>query len=339
MKLGFWPPVYGNWIMTNRSDVSDASFEYTKRSTLAAEAAGFDTMLVAEHFIHPNGPELDLLDAWTTCAALAALTERIEIIAAVKPGLRAPGTIAKMATNIDHVSAGRFAINLVSAWWPPEYEMMGCPVLPHDERYARSREYAEIIRGLWTTSAFSYEGEHYSVKDATLAPPPVQRPHPTIYIGGESEAGRALGAHIADVFLINARPLDEMQPIVEDMKRRAASLDRVPLRFGMTGFVICRDTEQEAWREFERLVDLRHLVVKGADTEVEMLKTSPQIDRRVGTNGGTAAGFIGTPEQITERILAFRDIGMETFLLQFHPVLEEVQRFGEQIIPLLRDQR
>ena len=115
MRLGFWPPVYGNWIMTDSPEHGVASYEYVKETTLLAERLGFDTMLLAEHFIHPTGPTHDLVDAWTSAAGLAALTSKIEIIAAVKPGLRAPGVLAKMANGIDHISRGRFAINLVSA--------------------------------------------------------------------------------------------------------------------------------------------------------------------------------------------------------------------------------
>ena len=170
MRLGFWPPVYGNWIMTDSPDQGVASYEYVKETTLLAEQLGFDTLLLAEHFIHPNGATLDLVDAWTSAAGLAALTSKIEIIAAVKPGLRAPGVIAKMANSIDHISRGRFAINLVSAWWPPEYEMLGAPALAHDDRYARAAEYIDILRGLWTRNEFSFDGEYYQDKGRFYCP-------------------------------------------------------------------------------------------------------------------------------------------------------------------------
>ena len=150
MRLGFWPPVYGNWIISTQPETRNASFEYTKRATLLAERLGFQTLLLAEHFMNPVAPEMEQLDAWTTASALAAVTERIEILTAVKPGFRAPGVIAKMASNIDHISQGRFAVNLVSAWWLSEFEMLGAPVLAHDDRYARSEEFLEVIVGSWT---------------------------------------------------------------------------------------------------------------------------------------------------------------------------------------------
>lgn len=331
--MGFWPPVYGNWIMTDDPAEGVGSYEYVKETALLADRSGFDTLLLAEHFIHPNGKELDLVDAWTSAAAIAALTEKIEIIAAVKPGLRAPGVSAKMAASIDHVSNGRFAINLVSAWWLPEYEMLGAPILDHDVRYARSAEYIDIMKGLWTTEDFSYSGEFYDIKHASISPKAKQSPHIPIYIGGESEQGRALGARIADIFLINGRPPDQIKEIISDMNERAA-LNNKTLRFGMSAFVICRETEAAAELEYQRLLSLLNVNIKGGDKKVEMHKYLAETEK-VGTNGGTVAGLVGTPEQIAERMREFESLGIETFLLQFHPTLEELERFSAEVIPLL----
>jgi alkanesulfonate monooxygenase len=334
MRIGFWPAVYGNWLPSDQPAENDASFEHARRATLAAERLGFDTLLIAEHFINPNGEGRDQLDAWTAAAALAALTSRIEIIAAVKPGLRAPGVIAKMGAAIDRIGGGRFAINLVSAWWPPEYAMLGAETLAHDDRYDRAEEYVEIVRGLWTADRFDYAGRYYRVAGATIAPKPVHKPHPPIYVGGESERGRALGAKVADVFLINGRPPDEMAAIVADMRARAAALGRT-LRFGTTGFVVCRDTEAAARAELDRLAALRRLNVAGADPAVEMFKRAPLETGIVGTNGGWRAGLVGTPAQIADRLRAFEALGIETFLLQFHPLVPEMERFAAEVMPRL----
>jgi alkanesulfonate monooxygenase len=334
MRLGFWPPVYGNWIISPRPETCDASFTNTKKLTLLAQEIGFETLLLAEHFVNPSSPELDQLDAWSTASALAAVTDSIEIIAAVKPGFRAPGIIAKAASNIDHISQGRFAINLVSAWWLPEFEMLGVETLPHDERYARSEEYLTIIKESWIQDEFSFEGKFFSVKGAKVWPKPVQQPHPPIYIGGESEAGRNFGARMADIFLINGRPLSEIKEIIADVSERAAKYERA-LQFGISAFVICRDSEGEAMAEFERLYALRKNEILGIDKEVAMLKQVPYGKGDLGTNGGIHAGLVGTPSQIADRMRAFESAGVETFMLQFHPLAEEMERFGEQVMPLL----
>ncbi len=335
MRIGFWPPVYGNWLMSDDPGLSNSSYAYTEAATLLAERLGFDTLLLAEHFVNPLGPELDQLDAWSTAAALAARTERIEILAAVKPGLRSPGVIAKMGANIDRISRGRFAINLVSAWWPPEYEMLGADALTHDDRYARAQEYISIIKGLWTQDRFSFEGVYYHVRQATLAPKPHRSPHPTIYAGGESDAGKDLAASIADVYLLNGRPLEELAPIIVDMTGRAAVRGRT-LRYGTAAFVICRETEEAARAELARLAALKRGRVIGGDPRTVMHQKKADDKLRVGINGGTDAGLVGTPAQIAETLRRMAAEGIETFLLQFHPTLEELERFGTEVIPLLR---
>lgn len=335
MRVGFWPPVYGNWIMSDDPSLCDATFEHTRRAAQLADAWGFDTLLLAEHFINPLGASVDQLDAWTTAAALAALTERIEIIAAVKPGLRAPGVIAKMAANIDQISRGRFAINLVSAWWPPEYEMLGAQALTHDDRYVRAADYISIIKGLWTTHDFSYDGRYYQVRGATIAPLPEHKPHPTVYAGGESEAGRDLAAAVADVYLLNGRAIEELAPIIADMERRAGLRGR-RLRYGISGFVICRETHAAALAELQRLAALKHGKVVGGDTQTVMHKSHSPAALRVGINGGTDAGLVGTPEHIADQMRKMAALGVETFLLQFHPSLEEIERFGKEVLPLVR---
>ena len=335
MRLGFWPQVYGNWIISDHPELSDASFDYAKRSVLLAEELGFDTCLIAEHFFNPLNPHLDQLDAWTTCSALAALTSSIEIIAAVKAGLRAPGVIAKMASNIDEISNGRFAINLVSAWWEDEYEKMGASFQAHEDRYVRSEELLTICKGLWSQNDFSFSGQHYQVKDATISPKPVQKPHCPIYFGGESEEGRELAAKMADVFLLNARKPEKYAEDIEDMEMRSEKYNRT-LRYGMAGFVICRETVEAADAEFDRLNSMRHVKIDSDKADVKKLTTSTDTYRRVGSNGGTDAGLVGTPELIAERMNEFVAAGCETFLLQFYPLLEEMQCFGSEVMPLLR---
>jgi dimethylsulfone monooxygenase len=335
MRIGFWPPVYGNWLMSDDPQHSDSSYAYAEAATLLAERWGFDVLLLAEHFVNPLGPELDQLDAWSTAAALAARTERIEILAAVKPGLRSPGVIAKMGANIDRISRGRFAVNLVSAWWPPEYEMLGADALTHDDRYARALEYISIIKGLWTQQQFSFDGTYYRVRHASLAPKPLRSPHPTIYAGGESDAGKELAASIADVYLLNGRPFEELAPIIADMERRAAARGRT-LRYGIAGFVICRATQAAARTELARLAALKRGRVTGGDPSTVMHQRKSDAALRVGINGGTDAGLVGTPAQIAESMRRMAALGIETFLLQFHPTLEELERFGIEVMPLLR---
>ncbi len=335
LRLGFWAPVYGNWIISKHPETLNASFDYTRQLTLLAEEIGFATVLLAEHTFNPFEPESDQLETWTATAGLATITKHIELMPAVRPAFKHPVLVAKMAGNIDHMSGGRAAINLVSGWWQRECEAMGLPALPHDERYQRSGEFLTIVKGLWTQPHFSFAGHFYQVHDVTLAPLPLRKPHPTIYLGGESDDAQRLAASLADVYLINGRPVDKTQELVDQVRELGAAQGRT-LQFGISAFVICRDTREAALAEHARLHALRfEEAIPGVDRKVVMIRTYAYAPGYVGSNGGTAAGLVGTPRDIAERLLEFREIGVTTFLLQFHPMLEEMARFGEQVVPLL----
>lgn len=339
MRLGFWPAVYGNWISSNRKGEFDASFAHARTASLTAEAAGFDTLLVAEHFSNPLGPHLDQLDAWTTAAALAAVTSRIEIIAAVKPGPRPPGVIAKMAANIDQISNGRFALNLIAAWWLREFEMLGLPVLDHDDRYARMDEFISVVAGMWRENNYSFQGKYYEAKDASIVPKPLRQPHPPIYVGGDSPAGRAFAAKHADVFLMNGRSVAEARDTVKAVSKLATDLGRKPPSFGIVGFVVCRDTPDQAGEEAQRLAALKTtLRIEGDSTmsRQSAAKSDADLAKQLGTNFGWACGLSGPPQLIADRMRAYEDAGIDTFLLQFHPLVAELQRFGDSVMPLLR---
>jgi alkanesulfonate monooxygenase len=217
-RLGFWAPVYGNWIISKEPGTLDASFDSTRKLTLLAEDIGFATTLFAEHTFHPFDEEFDQLETWTSIAGLAPITKHIELLAAVRPAFKHPVIVAKMASNIDQISKGRMAINLVSGWWQRECTAIGLPAIPHKERYQRYGEFLTIVKGLWTQPHFSFSGHFYQVDDVSLAPRPQQKPHPTIYLGGESEDAQRLAATLADVYLINGRPAAETKILVDQVR-------------------------------------------------------------------------------------------------------------------------
>lgn len=174
--------------------------------------------------LSPYGLEFDQLDAWSAAAGLAEATERIEIIAAIKPLYVHPAILAKLALGIDAISRGRFAINVVSGWFLPELTRTGLPHLEHDERYAYSAEWIDVVRPLLEGELVDHDGRHLRVHDLQLRPGPVTGTRPHIYIGGESGPGRDLGARHADTFLMNGRPLDEAMTIPTWNRTRAEFL-------------------------------------------------------------------------------------------------------------------
>ncbi len=171
LRFGVWALVYGNWASFHHpEDPVDASWERNKRQILEAEQLGFDTTLIAQHVVNPFGEEHDQLDAWTAAAGLAALTERIEIIAAIKPYLYHPVVLAKQALQIEEISGGRFGINLVNAWFKPELERAGIGFAEHDERYAYGTEWLTVVRGLLSGERTTFHGKYFHVDDYVLKP-------------------------------------------------------------------------------------------------------------------------------------------------------------------------
>jgi alkanesulfonate monooxygenase len=147
VRFGIWALVHGSRAALQDPDEPyDASWERNRSLVLKAEALGYDSTLVAQHTINPHSQALDQLEAWTASAALAGLTNRIEIITAIKPYLYHPVVLAKMALQIENISCGRFAINLVNAWNRPELEKAGIGFAEHDERYAYGREWISVVK-------------------------------------------------------------------------------------------------------------------------------------------------------------------------------------------------
>ncbi|MEU8265101.1 LLM class flavin-dependent oxidoreductase [Micromonospora sp. NPDC048999] len=339
-RLGVWTPISGNWAVKNHPEESlRGSYEDNRKTVVEAERLGFDTTLIAQHTINPGDDETDVLDTWTTSAGVAEATSDIEIIAAVKPFLYNPGVLAKMATQISHISHGRFAINLVSGWFLPEIQKLGLTLIDHDRRYDYSREWLSIVQRLWTGERVTFRGEYLKADELLLRPQPFTTP--LVYFGGESEPARALAAAAADVFLINGRPLDGpdgVKAIIADLVSRPRPLPD-PLRFGLTSFVIARPTEEEADEEFERLWTLtqaQRRSIAGADPARVMGRNAVGVPS-IGTNGGTLAGLVGSYTQVADRISAFVDAGVETFLFQFQPHFTEMERFATHVTPRLRE--
>lgn len=338
IRFGVWAPVHGpRAALRDPQEPFDASWEHNRVVVLEAEQLGFHSTLIAQHTVNPHLPDHDQLETWTAAAALAALTSRIEIIAAVKPYIFHPVFLAKMALQIENISGGRFGINLINAWNSAEFEKAGIPFGEHDARYDYGREWISIVSRLISGEKVNHSGRHFSVTDYKLTPHDLHRSRPAIYIGGESEPARSLAADHADVWFINGQPLADVAGLIADLRRRPRP--GAPLRFGLSAFVIARETEAEARDAYERLVelaaqdaDVHTLQRKHADPKTVMFQTMAK-SVRVGTNGGTAAGLVGSYDQVSERILAFHEAGIELFMLQFQPLRVEMRRFAAEVMP------
>jgi len=335
MRYGFWMPVFGGWLRNVADEGMDASWDYARQLTQNAERWGYDLTLIAELNLNDiKGIEQPALDAWSTAAALAAVTERIELMVAVRPNFHQPALFAKAAANIDRISSGRLALNVVSSWWADEARQYGLQFDDHDDRYARTSEWLTVVDGLWTQERFSFSGKFYNTEDAICAPKPASRP--TIYAGGESEAAKTMIAAQCDAYVMHGDPVSAIAPKIADMAARREAGGRAPMRYGMAAYAIVRDSEAEAKRELERITTVTELPSGYANFDQWLSGT--QLERELKlqeysvSNRGLRPNLVGTPEQLKERIAEYEAAGLDLLLLQMSPQAEEMERFAAQVM-------
>lgn len=337
MRYGYWLPVFGGWLRNVADENMEATWPYVKKLAQRSEQIGFDLTLIAELNLNDiKGVEAPSLDAWSTAAALAAVTERIELMVAVRPTFHLPALLAKQAANIDHISSGRLTLNVVSSWWADEAKKYGVGFEQHDDRYARTSEWLDVLHGVWSRDHFSYAGKYYRVEDNVLEPKPVAQPHPTLYAGGESPAAKDLIAEKCDAYLMHGDPPELVKEKITDLRERRARHNLPPLKFGVAGYTVVRETEREAQEELRRITDVQQSALGYANYQQWLAGT--QLEQRVSledysvSNRGLRSGLIGTPEQVSERLEQFEAAGVDLVLLQFSPQLEEMERFGDSVI-------
>jgi FMNH2-dependent dimethyl sulfone monooxygenase len=317
-----------------------ATWSEVKRLAQRSEEIGYDVTLIAELFMNDiKGIDAPSLDAWSTAAALAAVTERLELMVAVRPTFHEPAILAKQAANIDQISNGRLALNVVSSWWADEARRYGIHFEEHDDRYARTEEWLKVLNGAWTEPRFSHAGRHYNVEETVLEPKPVRKPRPPIYAGGESEAAKRLITRECDAYVTHGDPVERVIPKVTDIQQRREAVGLEPMLYGMAAYAIVRETEEEAKRELTRITNVSPGSPGYGNYQDWISHTN--LDQQVSledysvSNRGLRAGLVGTAEQVAERIIAFEEAGVGLLLLQFSPQLEEMERFAETVMPLV----
>ena len=339
MRFGYWTPIFGGWLRNVEDENTPVTYEHVRDIARTAEEVGFEVTLIPELNLNDiKGPDAPSLEAWVVAAALAGVTEKLEIMAAIRPGYHLPAVTAKQAATIDHISHGRFTLNVVSAWWAQEAKEYGGIFTEHDDRYARSTEFVEILRGLWSRTPFSFAGQYYTVEGTHLEPKPGVVPR--IYAGGESDAGKAAITNFADAYLTHGGTVAELATKIGEMRRRREAQGKPPFEsFGMAAYGIVRDTDEEAQAEVDRITDVS---AGPAYHSYQDFISKSQLEQQVSlkdysvSNRGLRPNLVGTPDQVAARILEFEEAGLDVLLLQFSPHLPEMRRFAEQVIPRVR---
>ena len=337
MRYGYWLPIFGGWLRNVEDENMQPTWDYVSKLARRSEKIGFDITLIAELNLNDiKGVDAPSLDAWSTAAALAAVTETIELMVAVRPTFHIPALLAKQAANIDQISGGRVSLNVVSSWWAEEAKKYGVHFDQHDDRYARTSEWLDVVDKAWKEDHFSYSGKYYSVQDLVLQPKPVSKPRPTIYAGGESETAKELISQKCDAYVMHGDSPERVAVKIRDLSERRERKGLPRMIFGVAGYSIVRETEREAQQELARITDVKQNAAGYQNYQDWLANT--QLEQRVSledysvSNRGLRSGLVGTPQQVADRVGEFEDAGVDLLLLQFSPQMEEMERFADTVI-------
>jgi FMNH2-dependent dimethyl sulfone monooxygenase len=320
----------------------DAGWDYLRRLAMRSEKIGFDVTFIPESNVEAIKPaDAPALDAWSTAAALAAITRRLEFIVSARPGWHQPMQLARQAATLDRISGGRLSLHLAPTTRSAEARQIGLPQLSEEESHRRAAEWLAVVDGLWRQDRLTFDGEFYRARDAVLMPKPLTRPRPAVYGDAESEAGRLLVARQCDGCLLRGDSPERVARRIADIRLCREQADQPPLIFAMTAFVVLRDTEREALDEVQRITDVKQTsasyrryqqwVANGRQGDRLRDSAGLLADFAV-SHGGLRAGLIGTREQIAEQVARFERAGVNLLLVQCSPQFEEMDRFASAVI-------
>ena len=350
LKFAYWVPnVSGGLVVSTIEQRTDWQLPYNSRLAKIAEDSGFEYALTQTRYAASYGADKQH-EASAFSLALLGATERLRVIAAFHPGMWHPGVLAKWLITADHLSGGRAAVNIVSGWLKDEFVNFGLEWLEHDERYVRTEEFIRALSGLLTEDGYTQDGKYYSIDGFTLNPKPVDvpgRPHPEIFFGGNSTAAQATAGRVADWYFSNGRTLEGYEENVAGVLASAAEAGRSP-RFGLNGFVIARESRQEAEDTLREIVAKAHRpAVEGFRQSVQEAGASTKdgkgmwadssFEDLVQYNDGFKTRLIGTPEEIADRIIEYKKVGVNLLLTCYLHFQEEVAAFGRDVMPIVRE--
>src|SRR5271163_3752538 len=347
LKLGLFMPNCSNAysISTLKREPDDWTYESNLRIALRAEELGFELLFPVSKWRGYGGVTNYLgtsLETMTWASALLARTSRIKVFSTVHVPLFHPVVTAKMGSTLDHISQGRWGLNVVSGWSEREFGMMGIEVIPHAERYQRTAAYIEILKGLWTSKpgAFSYDSPWYHITDGEVLPQPVQRPHPMIANAGNSEDARAMTARLCDWAFMAVSSIEAGAELSADFKARAAAHQRT-VRCAVYPYVLWRETEAEAEAERRRIIDAMDRVAtenwaRGLLSQSGSFDPS-QYPLEAFAFGAGALPVLGNAEGVIRQIRQLYESGIDAVLMVLESYYDDLARFQREIMPGLRD--
>jgi alkanesulfonate monooxygenase SsuD/methylene tetrahydromethanopterin reductase-like flavin-dependent oxidoreductase (luciferase family) len=352
LKLGtFQSNLDSGCVMSDLDGRLDISWPNTVALARLAEEMEFEALVPVARWhgfggaTNPQGPGFE---AYTWAAGIAACTTTPGVFATSHISLNHPIIAAKQSTVIDHISGGRYALNIVTGWNQPEIDMFGSPMMGHADRYACAEEWLAIVRRLWTEhDAFDHVGTFYRITKGYLEPKPIQKPYPAVMSAGASERGRHFATKYADLVftVIRTGGLDECRAHVEAYHRLAREDYGREVRVWTVANIVQGETEQAArdfyhyyvhekgdWEAAKNMIDTFSLEINARAIPPERLKAYQEAF--IAGWGGFP--LIGTKEQIVEGLQALSRAGLDGVLLAWPRFEQGMREFRDVTYPLVR---
>jgi alkanesulfonate monooxygenase len=326
------------------------SLDYSTELALRCEQHGWGGALLGAGWGRP--------DTFTLAAALAARTTTFQPLIAIRPGYWQPAHFASAAATLDQLSRGRVLVNIVSG--VDHLAAYGDVHSDPAQRYARTQEFLQLVRRLWTEPDVTFRGDHFQVEHSTLALGPYRsqgRDHPTLFFGGASAAAERVAAGEADVQLFWGESLDGVAERIDRLTALTGQVERrhPPLEFGLRITVLVRETTDQAWRDAEAKVARMaaaagpttwadgHRGAIGQQRLYDLTARGEVLDRCLYTAPGTVGGegaastwLVGSADDVASALQAYARLGITHFVLSDTPYQREVARIGDQLLPKLR---
>ena len=350
-RFDWFIPIDGDGVrLGTRQAERPPTFDYLREVAQTAERQGFSSLLIPTRFVNGLFDEgAPLAETWTIATALAAVTSQIRFLIAIRPGFIAAGLLAQMVATLDHISLGRVDLNIVPGGIPGDFERLGVAI-DHAGRYAQAEELIRACRALWTGELTDFHGTYITLRGARCSPPPLGMPR--FYQGGASPRAESLAARLAEVYLMWIEPLEQLAARIERVTAQAQAYGRT-VTFGLRTHLVVRDDPDDAWAAAESLiaqadpqvVQQRQALMAGTPMVGARAQARQVAQHRVGAhlwnglstvrvNCGTA--IVGTPQQVTDELLAYWRLGIDEFILSGFPHLEECLRVSQEVVPRLQ---
>jgi FMNH2-dependent dimethyl sulfone monooxygenase len=348
MEIGIWLPVYGGWLRS-----LDAPTAPDVAACLAiaqqAEALGFDFLYASENLLNCiHGPTESVADAWSILAAIAAVTNKVGLCGAVKPGFRSPFLVARMLDTLAKISERRLGMNIVCGWWKEEFDLSGVEWLDHDGRYDRATDFLRSIYGLFQPPAVAAEAS-WSADVAGDGPSPAlsygldPNALPEIWIAGHSHRAVQMVAEWGHCLFLNGMGDEELKRHIENVRQEANRWGR-EVQIAANAYVIATDStslSRQRWksviarRNSETIDFFRRVINQSGASAWANLAPEQMVD----SNAGFELGLIGSFDDIRERIPKLRAIGLDRIVCQFDDPMRDAGPFMKHVIRPLREKR